>query len=355
MVFSTGLVKIKSHFPFILFAALILVAHPSLAEAQGSVDYTGTGGSNTIQGRIYFPSGHGADAPGLKIRLEATTAGNLTVLADSNGTFSFKNLAGGSYTIVIEETADYAPVREPVYIDDPGSSNMRGRTVVGNMPRIFIVPIHLLFKGRVERRAGVIDAALAAVPKAASNLYFQALESARAGDNKEAIKQLKSAIALYPEFPLALNELGVQYLKVGQPDRAAEVLATAVRIAPEGLLPRLHYGIALLNQRKFVNAEEQLRVVLQKNPATPTAHMYLGISLISQKRLDEAQKELLIATGSNSSEVARAHWYLGGIYWAKRDYRTAADQLEIYLKLIPKAADAERTRGVIKELRGKQK
>jgi regulator of sirC expression with transglutaminase-like and TPR domain len=37
-----------------------------------------------------------------------------------------------------------------------------------------------------------------------------------------------------------------------------------------------------------------------------------------------------------------------------RDYKRAADELETYLKLVPNAADAERTRATIKDLRAKQ-
>ncbi len=200
----------------------------------------------------------------------------------------------------------------------------------------------------------MVNAALASVPEVAAQHYRRALESAGSGNTEAAIQQLKSAIAVYPEFPLALNELGVQYLKIAQPAKAAEALATAVKIVPDEIVPRLHYGIALLNQRKFIESEQQLKVVLQKSSALPTAHMYLGIALISQKRLKEAEKELLAAVSSNSGETALAHRYLGGIYWSNREYKRAADQLETYLKLLPNATDAERTRTAIKELRGKQ-
>lgn len=61
-----------------------------------------------------------------------------------------------------------------------------------------------------------------------------------------------------------------------------------------------------------------------------------------------------MAAGSNIAEIAPAHRYLGGIYSGKRDYKRAAEELETYLKLSPKAADAERTRAAIKELRSKQ-
>jgi Tfp pilus assembly protein PilF len=199
----------------------------------------------------------------------------------------------------------------------------------------------------------VLNASLATVPKAAVDLYSKALESSAAGNTEQAIEQLKGALSQYPNFPLALNELGVQYLKIRQPDKAAESLAAAVRLAPQDFQPQLNYGIALLNQRKFTQAEDHLRVALQKNDSIPTAHMYLGITLLGQKRLDDAEKELKVAAVSPSAEVAQAHRFLGGIYWARRDYKRAVESLENYLRLDPKAPDAEKTRLTIKELKNK--
>ena len=108
-----------------------------------------------------------------------------------------------------------------------------------------------------------------------------------------------------------------------------------------------------MNLKRFDEADKELRQVLQKNDAVPTAHLYLGIVLIGEKNLEAAERELLKAIASNSNEVVGAHRYLGGIYWAKRDYKHAADELEIYLRLAPKATDAERTQAAIKELRNK--
>ena len=54
------------------------------------------------------------------------------------------------------------------------------------------------------------------------------------------------------------------------------------------------------------------------------------------------------------ARMGAAHKYLGGIYWQRKEYRRAADELGTYLRLTPKAADAEQIKGTIKELRSKQ-
>ena len=67
----------------------------------------------------------------------------------------------------------------------------------------------------------------------------------------------------------------------------------------------------------------------------------------------DAEKELRQAIDLSGDKLTLAHYYLGGLYWQRRDYRRAADELETYLRLTPNAPDAERVRGTVKELRAK--
>ena len=312
----------------------------------------GTGGQHTIQGHIYFPSGRRADAR-IKIKLESTNAGEVSTIADTNGTFTFRNLEAGSYTVIVESD-DYETARESVLIEEAKSRAVRN---LDTTPRNFVVPIYLQpkpTKNSSETKPGVLNAALANVPQPAQEQYNHALESIKAGETRKAIEQLKTALSYYPSFTLALNELGVQYLKLGQADSAIESLRAALRIEPEAITPRLNYGVALLEKKNFSEAEAQLRQVLKGNEAIATAHLYLGITLISLRQYDNAEKELQRAAALGRDSMSLAHYYLGGIYWKKKEYKLAADELETYLKLAPKAQDAERIRATIKEMRSKQ-
>jgi tetratricopeptide (TPR) repeat protein len=322
-------------------------------QSGGGVDGTGTGGRHTIQGRIYFPSGRRSDAR-LKITLENFNSGALSVLSDPNGSFVFRGLESGSYTVVVDAGVDYEIAREPVYIDTDGSNSRRG-IVLPPVSRLFTVQVNLQLKRESAAKAAVINAALAVIPETARELYRKGVVSLQEGNTKKAVEELKAAIASYPQFPLALNELGVLYLKLGQLENAIDSLSQAVKIAPEDFLPRLNYGITLLNLKRFTQAEAELRTAITKNSSAPTAHMYLGITLAVQRKLDEGQKELELAVASNSPDVFLAHRYLAGIYLERRQYKEAADELEKYLKLVPKAVDAATLQTKIKELRTKNK
>jgi len=344
--------RLNGYCVLVLLGGCLLFFPSASARPQGGgVDPTGTGGRHGIHGRLVFPSGQRADLR-LKVRLEST-GGDLYVLSDMNGNFKFQSLRPGHYTVVVEGGELYETVRESVFIE---SGALSSRRMPGTVPvsRPFSVLFHLRPKAQENQaKPGILNAALAGIPKSAANLYNQALESAANGNSDKAIAELRQALSLYPGFALALNQLGVQYLKRGQVDKAADALQAAVKLLPDEYEFQLNYGIVLLNQRKFTDAEPQLRAALKKNEAAFAPHLYLGMTLVNLKNYQEAETLLQRAVALGGEKAAQAHYFLGGLYWRARDYPRAANELERYLQLEPNAANAEKIRATIKDLRNK--
>jgi Flp pilus assembly protein TadD len=323
---------------FFLPTIMLLLAICNNAFGQGvgsSRGLPGGGGIHTIQGKVYDPTGKPIETQ-LRVTLESSNASPLSTATDADGGFMFRSLEAGEYRLTVQGGKEYESATEYASIYREASPG----------GRIVMLTIQMRLKESLDPR-------FASVSSQALSLYKKGMEASAAGDSKKAIDQLSKAVEAQQNFGPALTELGVQYLKAREHGKAAASLAAAVKLAPEEFYPRLNYGIALFYMNKFDQAEEQLRIAVQKNNASPTAHMYLGVVLMNLKKMEEAQKELETAVASNSSEVGVAHRYLGGIYWGQRDYKRAADELESYLKLMPKAADAERTRAAIKELKSK--
>ncbi len=336
---------------------LLLISLPVAVLAQGSGrDSTGTGGNHIIQGKIFFPSGRRAEGS-IQIKLQSYAAGEISTVADSSGSFTFTSLSPGNYTVIVNGGNDYEIAREGVTIDSDLNLSRAGISLNSGTRRYTVMVTLQPKHNSAGARPSVINAALADVPETARTLYEKSLELARAGDTLKAIDNLKTAIALYPRFPLALNELGVQYLKVKDPRRAVEPLRSAVKLSPDAFTPKLNLGIALLETHQFGEAETQLRDALKQKDGAPTAHMYLGLVLTKLHNYADAEKELrrsiALAGTQMGSQMGLAHYYLAGIYWGRREYRQAADELETYLRVTPNAQDAERVRGTIKELRSK--
>ncbi len=336
-----------------LLVAVLLAC--AAARAQGSgVEPSGTGGQHSIQGRIIYSSGKRAEMR-MKIRLESSSYGDMTVLSDPNGSFSFRALKPGNYTVVIDGGDEYETVREPVFIEASNIRMRRGGTVGMPMARPFTLQIYMQPKNQsaAQHRPGMVNAALAGLPKPAVELYEKALESARKGESRKAVEQLKGALAVHPEFALALSQLGVQYMKLKEYADASEALRSALKLMPEDYATLLTYGIVLFERQQFADAEEQLRRALRKNASSPSAHYYLGLALLKRNNYEEAERELQSAITSGGDQMALAYYYLGGLYWGRHEYRKAADALETYLRLTPQAENAARLRTTIKELRAK--
>jgi tetratricopeptide (TPR) repeat protein len=340
----------QNYSKLILLSFLLAAGCCGVTLAQGGVGSTRglpgtTDGIHVIKGHVYFPV-EPKDGKRLKVTLKSPATIDQTAITDEDGTFTFNRLRAENYTLIVEGGSEFDQAIEYVHLERQSS----GASSVN-------LAIHLKLKGTAE--------AFSKIPKQARDLYSKGMEAAAKGESKKAVEHLSGAVAAYHDFPQALGELGMQYLRIGQADKAIESLEAALKLTPGDTLARLNYGFALLNQKKLSEAEAQLRQVLAKNSALPTAHMYLGMALITMSKDEktrqfdvakytEAQKEFEIAVSTGKDEVAQAHRYLGGIYWGNKDYKRAADEFETFLKLMPKASDAEKLRGYITELRSKQ-
>ena len=107
-------------------------------------------------------------------------------------------------------------------------------------------------------------------------------------------------------------------------------------------------------EKKFNGSEAHLREAVRLKLPGPSAHYYLGMMLIKFKAYEEARKELELAISNGGENLALAHKFLGGVYMSTHKNKEAADELEKYLKLEPKAPDADKIKASVKDLRSKQ-
>lgn len=342
--------RVNKLFSSFLSLLLLLAGYQSLP-AQSGVESLGNGGMHTIQGRIYLPNGRTSDAS-VPVRLESLNHPPVQVYADRNGSFSFRSLTPGNYAIVVDAGETFIVAKEFFTIEP----EIQGPVVrIRPIPKVFNVPIYLQFKPSTLTRSGVINAKFAAVPKDALEHCQEGLEFAREGKNDQAIKAFRLAISIHSQFALPYTEIGKIYIQLGKVDMAVTELSTAVKIEPADFQSRLNYGIALMGKGAALDAETELRAAADLDRTAVKPHYYLGYLFIQHRRLEDAQKEMEAArTLKGEKELPLVHKYLAGIYWEKKQYRAAADELEKYIQLDPTAKGIDQMRKTVVDLRSRQ-
>ncbi len=345
----------KIFFSVAAIVATVLVSLTTIqAQGVGSTrGLPGGEGRHTIKGRVFTPAGRPVE-PGMKVRLEGQgdSASSSASATDADGAFQFRNLPPGSYTVIVEGGTDFDVAREPVSIQ-PGFGAYSASQTIN-------VAINLKARGAA--------AAFAKLPKEARESYAKGMEAAAKGDNSKAADFLDKAVSAYPEFPEALSELGMVYMRLNKMDKAAQTYEALLKLKPDNVIAHQNMGIAYYNlgsaaladkkadegKQLLAKSESHIRESLKMNNASPTSHYYLGLILIKSRSYAEAQTEMEAAIANGGDSLALAHKYLGGLYISAKRNKEAADQLEKYLELDPKAKDAEQIRGTIKQLREQQ-
>jgi tetratricopeptide (TPR) repeat protein len=313
----------------------------STAQAQLTVATdSGLGGQNSVRGTVLTPEGARVTTR-IPIHLVTPTRGDRAATVDDFGNFGFSGLVSGDYSIVIDKEPDFETSNTPFTINQPrGFPAMQA-----------LLSIRLTYKKGVVAKPAVINAALARVPKPALDLYNQAIDKEKLGDAKGAIALLEQAVAVYPDFSEAYNEMGVQYLKLRDFEKADVAFKAALKIDPTAYGPAMNDGMALYYLKKYPDAVAVLREAVKMKSDQPGPHFFLGQSLAYLGSFDEAETELTSAVGIAPQQTVEGYRLLAIIHSHKGKKTEAADDLENYLKLNPKAPDAESLRDTIKKYR----
>jgi tetratricopeptide (TPR) repeat protein len=169
----------------------------------------------------------------------------------------------------------------------------------------------------------------------------------RLGELDAAIKCYEEAIHLRPEDSQAYSNLGGVYLKKGLPDKAQVACEKARSIQPKNADAHFNLGLALAAKGRHADAVAAFReeLVLRKRAET---YLQLAHSLELLGKLgdtEEAYRRLL----ELSPDDAQAHYDLGVILEARKEYAQAVDSYRQAIKHAPKMEFAHCNLGIALE------
>ncbi|MBM4085458.1 MAG: tetratricopeptide repeat protein, partial [Planctomycetes bacterium] len=116
-----------------------------------------------------------------------------------------------------------------------------------------------------------------------------------------AVAQCRSALAIRPDYALALNSLAMALTQKGDLDRAESAYRRAMEAEPHSALP--HYNLASLLAKKGLlpAAIAEWQAALKLAPGDVRTHHNLGLAFERLGKLDEAVGEFRQALGLDAA------------------------------------------------------
>lgn len=320
-----------------------IAAGAHLAQAQNN---------NSINGRIYDAQTRQMVGE-LFVELQDSLGISITRgRTDSTGRFFFGGLRAGTYNIkVLTFGTNYEETTQMV--------NLTSIPIGRGRYSSDIAYVDILLKID-PRRANTGSGGAATVvfaqeiPEEARKSYKRGVEQLQ--DKKdEGLESLKQAVEIFPTYFDALDRLGAEYVLRKQYEEAAKYLVRAIDVNRRSFSSYYALGIASYNLKNLPAAIEALNAAATINPQSVNAQIFLGMVMRIDGNFEKAEKALLQAKKlAENAPVAEVHWQLALLYEKTGRYKKAADELERYLKLSPKAPNAEQVKRLIADLRARK-
>ena len=168
---------------------------------------------------------------------------------------------------------------------------------------LHLLGVVALQQGRPQQAVELIGRAIAANPSVAA-FHSNLAEAYRAvGELDRAIGCCQVALRLAPNYPEAINNLGLALLAQNKPEAAAAQFREALRLRPGIAMVHNNLGNALRLAGDRTGATAQFQSALAIDPGLAEAHTNLGQLLLELHQLPEAARHCRELGTGDSAEL----------------------------------------------------
>lgn len=196
-----------------------------------------------------------------------------------------------------------------------------------------------------------ISSARLAVPLRARREVARSQECRMRGENSEAMLHLERALAIYPKYAEALNNMGAYYHRAGEYEKAIRCFRKITQLDSEFYLGWLNLGGSLLaNGQPQEALDAQLRA-LALRPEDTMANALAAMSYFRLRRLEEAKERFLKVAELDPVSASFPHFYLALISMARNETAEADGYIRTYLEIHPNSPRSPYLRKTLDNLR----
>lgn len=260
-------------------------------------------------------------------------------IAGSGDTLRFKGLQPDIYTVCLTDSRQSRRCRSVDLFPSPGSGSAS-----------FTMEMATPDPGDVPVDTHTVSLAALKVPARAQRELQRAVEARQRGDAGRALRHLERALAICPDYPQALNDLGAHYLRKGDYGQAGRLFARAVELEPAFYAGWVNLSRCRLMSGDYARAAEAGARALGLRPGEALANSQLALSYYLQGDLERARRYFLRVAELDPASPSMPHLYLARIAFSERKREEGARHLRDFIEAHPNAAQAPHYRVLLGSL-----
>ena len=313
--------SMKSFVHFVLFGLML----SAVAQAQDIEPKYKTPDTNNaiIRGHVNLPNGYAAERYA-KITLRNQQSHLYTIYTNNSGEFQLRNLAEGTY-FVQADVPNFDPIVKKVEL---------GRGLMVDLT----FELHESKEVALARMNKIVSAAelRQVVPSAAKKQYDLGLKSVSKGNFQQAANYFQEALAIYPEYLAARNDLGAQYLKLKQIDVAEKQFLIVLLSDPKNFNATYNLGLVQVERHHYPEAIALLNQAIAIDSTRPVARLWIGIAKLEMGDVEVAEQELTRALIMGGADCVAAQYHLARIYFTRGALEDAKRSVQAYIQQAPR-------------------
>ena len=185
-----------------------------------------------------------------------------------------------------------------------------------------------------------------AAPKEAKKAYDKGMDALKKKKLEDAQNSFEKAVELYPRYALAWYELGRLRASQDQYDIARGSFNEAIKADPKFVLPYVSLSILELQAKRWQELADITEKTVKLDPFDyPQAFFFNSVANFNIRNLEAAEKSGLQTERLDTrNQFPQVHHLLGMILADRKDWEGAATRFKSYLRLVPKAENADAVR-----------
>jgi len=292
--------------------------------------------------RVTFQNDRNA---GDKIRVDLINETGVPVgegFTDSEGRAVFHVATAGTYEVRASGTPIQGTTTERVHVEDMDKS----RTVYVRATPAGEAPATTT----KTNAPPVTSAAELKIPTDAKKAFHKGMEAWERNDYPKAAEQFEKAVAIYPEYDTAYNNLGVMYYQMGHTDKARAAFERSVALNDKNADGDRNLARMLIHDGNYARAEDLLKKSLIVEPLNPVT-----LTLMCVVEIRTGDNDGALATARKVHQLphegyALVHEIAGQAYEHEGQPQNARIEYETYLRESPNGPEAPQVRAALTRL-----